>query len=210
MVRRSLAVGAAVALGVAAAVTATAQPPSAGPSYAAKGDMRFPADYRRWIYLSSGLDMSYRAGPPTPGMSPFANVFGGPAAYDVFLKTGAWPDKTVMVLELRSGEQNGSINKAGHFQTERLGVEVHVKDTARFKEGAGFAGGWAFFAFDGEKPGQLLPTTAACYACHEAHAAVDRTFVQFYPTLKPLAAAKGTFSASYLTEEAASGAKPAP
>src|ERR1700761_7759661 len=141
MVRTSLAVGAAAVLGMAAAFAAPAAPPSAAPSYTAKGDMQFPADYRRWIYLSSGLDMSYRAGPPMPGMSQFDNVFVDPAAYDAFVRTGTWPDKTVMVLEARRGQGAGSINKAGQFQTDRLAVEVHVKDMARF------AGGWAFFAF---------------------------------------------------------------
>ena len=209
-VSASTAVAAVIALGFAAAFAATAQTPAAGPVYTAKGELQFPADYRRWVYLSSGLDMSYRAGPPMPGMSQFDNVFVNPAAYDAFLHTGTWPDRTVMVLEARRGEQNGSINKAGRFQTERLGIEVHVKDTARFKDTAGFPGGWAFFGFDGEGPGQLIPTTQTCYACHEAHAAVDRTFVQFYPTLKPIAVAKGTFSAAYLAEEAAAKAQPAP
>jgi hypothetical protein len=200
IVRASIAIA---ALGLAAAFAATAQTPRASPSYTAKGELQYPAEYRRWVYLSSGLDMSYRAGPPMPGMSQFDNVFVDPAAYGAFLQTGTWPDKTVMVLEARRGEQNGSVNKAGRFQTERLGIEAHVKDTARF------AGGWAFFGFDGEKPGQLIPATETCYACHAAHAAVDTTFVQFYPTLKGVAATKGTFSAAYLAEEAAAKATPA-
>jgi hypothetical protein len=193
-------------LALAAGGTLAAQTPPAvpGPAYTAKGELLFPADYRRWVYLSSGLDMSYRAGPPMPGLSQFDNVFVDPAAYDAFVRTGTWPDKTTMVLEVRRGQGAGSINKAGQFQTDRLGVEVHVKDTARF------AGGWAFYAFDKEGPGRLLPTTEACYACHAAHAAVDTTFVQFYPTLKPVAAAKSTFSAAYLAEEAAAAAPPAP
>ena len=202
MIRTASALAAVVALGLGVALAQSAQAPPAGPSYTAKGELQYPTDYRRWVYLSSGLDMSYRPGPPMPGLSQFDNVFVGPAAYDAFLQTGTWPDKTVMVLEARRGEQNGSINKAGRFQTERLGVEVHVKDAARF------AGGWAFFTFEGEGPGKLLPTSEACYACHQAHAAVDTTFVQFYPTLKPVAAAKGTFSAAYLAEEAAAKAKP--
>jgi hypothetical protein len=190
------------AAGCAMALAAAAQAPAdsaavadTGPAYTDKGQMIFPADYRRWVYLSSGLDMSYVAS-QTPGMSMFDNVFVDPAAWASFQKTGTWPDKTVMVLEVRNARQNGSINKAGRFQTDRMGAEVHVKDTARFQ------GGWAFFAFDGEGPGQLLPPTASCYACHTAHAAVDTTFVQFYPTLKPIAAAKGTFSANYLADEA--------
>jgi hypothetical protein len=41
---------------------------------------------------------------------------------------------------------------------------------------------------------------ASCYECHESHAAVDTTFVQFYPTLMALAKTKGTLSAAYLKE----------
>jgi hypothetical protein len=200
-IKGSIVVAAATALAFAGTLAAQTQPSIAGPGYTAKGELEFPADYRRWTYLTSGLDMSYRPGPPMTGMSQFDNVFVNPAAYDAFLRTGTWPYKTVMVLEARRGEGAGSINKSGHFQSDRLAVEVHVKDAARFP------GGWAFFAFDGEGPGRLLPTTEACYACHAAHAAVDTSFVQFYPTLKPIAAAKGTLSAAYLADEkAAAGA----
>jgi hypothetical protein len=199
-----MAMAAVCALGFAGALSAQPPTPASGPAYTSKGELEFPADYRRWIYLSSGLDMSYRPGPPMPGMSQFDNVFVSPAAYDAFVQTGTWPDKTVMVLETRRGQGAGSINQSGRFQTDRLGIEAHVKDTARF------AGGWAFFTFDAEGPGRLLPASEACYACHAAHAAVDTTFVQFYPTLKPIAAAKGTFSAAYLSEEAAAKTTPTP
>jgi hypothetical protein len=181
-----------------AAGIAAAQPhaPEAPPAYTAKGELEFPSDYRTWVYLSSGYNMSYSP-MSMPNMSQFDNVFVNPAAYAAFLKTGTWPDKTVMVLEARQGETRGSINQAGRFQTQRLAVEVHVKDVARFP------GGWAFFGFSGEGPGQLVPQSQPCYACHAGHAGVDTTFVQFYPTLKPIAAAMGTFSASYLADEAA-------
>jgi hypothetical protein len=48
----------------------------------------------------------------------------------------------------------------------------------------------------------MVPTTAECYSCHEQHAAVDNTFVQFYPTLLPIAESKGTLSAAYKKESA--------
>lgn len=48
--------------------------------------------------------------------------------------------------------------------------------------------------------GTALSTTASCYTCHREHAAVDTTFVQFYPTLFPIARDKGTLSAAYLKE----------
>jgi hypothetical protein len=40
-----------------------------------------------------------------------------------------------------------------------------------------------------------------CYSCHEQHGAVDTTFVQFYPTLLPIATQKGTLSAAYKKDE---------
>ena len=40
--------------------------------------------------------------------------------------------------------------------------------------------------------GELLPKTRSCYSCHEQNGAVDTTFVQFYPTLRDVAAGKGT------------------
>jgi len=49
----------------------------------------------------------------------------------------------------------------------------------------------------------MVPLSAACYTCHAAHGAVETTFVQFYPTLLPIAKNKGTLSASYLKENAA-------
>lgn len=164
-----------------------AAPPlsTTAPAYTPDGRMLPPLDYRDWIFLSAGMDMSYVDGPEVAEHA-FDNVFVTREAVAAFRETGRWPDKTVFVLEFRAGEQNGSINKRGRFQSELLGVEVHVKDEARFE------GGWAFFAFDGPTPGRLLPRTANCYACHEQHGAVDTTFVQFYPTLLPIARAKGT------------------
>jgi hypothetical protein len=141
------------------------------------------------------MDMAYVDDPGMAGMTMFDNTFVNRSAWDAFQKTGTWPDGTVIMLEVRRGIQNGSINKKGRFQTDRLGAEAHVKDS-RLK------GGWGFFAFEGEGPGKLLPPTAACYACHAQHAAVDTTFVQFYPTLLPIALAKKTLSAAYLAEEA--------
>jgi len=48
----------------------------------------------------------------------------------------------------------------------------------------------------------MIPRTASCYSCHAAHGAVDTTFVQFYPTLLPIATAKETLSAAYRLDEA--------
>jgi hypothetical protein len=170
------------------------------PAYDKDGKMLPPTNYREWIYLTTGMDMSYT--PKTAGMedhSTFDNVFVNPEAYRSFLATGTWPDKTVIVLEARQAQSKGSINQHGHFQAGgTTDMEVHVKDEKRFP------GKWAFFSFDSaDKNGTLFPQTANCYSCHTAHAAVDTTFVQFYPTLLPIAQKKATLSEAFLKEEAA-------
>ncbi len=176
---------------------------TAATAFTKSGDMLPPGDYRGWIFLTSGIDMSYL--PKAAGMenhSVFDNVFVNPEAYRGFLETGTWPDKTVIILEGREAASKGSINKSGHYQSGGvIGLDVHVKDESRFP------GKWAFFSFDSpDANGTLIPQGAPCYTCHSAHAAVDTTFVQFYPTLLPVATKKGTLSKAYLEEEAAQGA----
>jgi hypothetical protein len=167
------------------------------PEYTNDAQLKFPEHYREWVYLTSGLDMSYtaKAAGDTSDFHTFDNVFVNPDSYQAFLKTGTWPDKTMLVLENRKGQQKGSINQEGHFQTALLGVEVHVKDEGHFP------GKWAFFAFDAhDKSSTMIPATASCYSCHAQHAAVDTTFTQFYPTLLPIAKSKGTLSPLYMKE----------
>ena len=50
---------------------------------------------------------------------------------------------------------------------------------------------------DGNPPAQQIPTSAACYSCHQQHGAVDTTFAQFYPTLLSIATQKRTLSSDY-------------
>ncbi|UGB37516.1 cytochrome P460 family protein [Frateuria soli] len=127
----------------------------------------------------------------------FDNTFVDPESYREFVRTGTWPDKTQIVLEVRRSASKGSINQHGHYQRGDVqGIEVHVKDAARFK------GGWAFFGFEGGSSAKKIPEAASCYSCHAAHGAVDTTFVQFYPTLLPLARQQATLSAAFLEEEA--------
>ena len=187
---------AALTLLCSIALSDSAETPISNPVYTKDGRLVLPENYREWVYLSSGFDMAYS--PMAMGHHMFDNVFVEPGAYKAFLATGTWPDKTMLVLEVRGAVNKGSINQNGNYQsTEIMGREVHVKDSANLQ-------GWAFFGFEGDEPAKMIPRTADCYSCHAQHAAVDNTFVQFYPTLLPIATAKGTLSAAYKTE---SGAK---
>jgi hypothetical protein len=138
--------------------------------------------------------MSYDPGAAMDGHSMFDNVFVNPSAYRVFQRTGTWPDKTTLVLEFREAQGASSINQSGHTQSPKItSTEIHVKD-------ATLPGGWGFFEFDGQTSAKPVKRPASCYQCHESHAAVDTTFVQFYPTLLSLARTKGTLSPAYLKE----------
>jgi len=176
----------------------TAPNSSTAPVYTADGRLAFPANYREWIYLTTGMDMDYNPDPAMADHSMFDNVFVNPEAYKAFVATGTWPDKTMLVLEGRMAANKGSINKKGHYQSGDVMMQsVHIKDESRFP------GKWAFFGFDGGKPSKQFPKEAVCYSCHEQHGAVDTTFVQFYPTLLEIAKKKGTLAQGYLKEETA-------
>jgi len=81
---------------------------SAEPSFSADNQLLRPDNYREWVWLSSGLGMSYGPAAQSAREPVFDNVFVAPAAYRAFLETGKWPDKTVLVLELRSAVSGAS------------------------------------------------------------------------------------------------------
>jgi hypothetical protein len=109
------------------------------------------------------------------------------------MKTGQWPDKTILILEIRASASEGSINKGGHFQSNLVVVEAAVKVEGRFP------GKWAYFDFGRDMKPQVtaLATTERCYACHGENGAVDNTFVQFYPTLFEVAKKMGTLKPAF-------------
>ena len=194
MLKAKIAILGVVVLFSTVAFRQYATAPRSAPASPGSAEISFPEHYREWVYLTSGFDMSYNPGEPADHHM-FDNVFVDPKAYQAFVQTGSWPDRTMLVLEVRGAEGKGSINQKGNYQgAEVMGIEVHLKDEARFP------GKWAFFTFDNGKTAKMIPTSAGCYSCHAAHAAVDTTFVQFYPTLLPIAKSKGTLSAAYLKD----------
>lgn len=176
-----------VILGIGVLLAATDEAPDY-PQYTGQNRLLPPQNYRDWVFLSSGLGMNYS---PVPGSHDmFTNVFVPQWAYQAFLKSGKWPDKTMFVVEERGAQSKGSINKHGNFQTDLMGIGVEVKDESRFPEK------WAYFNFDEDTKSSSANPKQACWQCHEDHAAVEHSFVQFYPTLKPVAKKFGTYKQS--------------
>ena len=186
------------ALTAAWSLSSHAQTRSSGaPAWSPSGQLERPVDYREWVYLTSGLGMTYGPAQAAAGQHQmFDNVFVTPDAYREFLRSGTWQDKTMFILEMRDAQTNVSINNGGRTQGGVMGMEASVKDRARFPDG-----GWGYFSFDGSQglaaSATPLPATAQCYSCHRTNTAVDNTFVQFYPTLFEVAKRLGTIKATY-------------
>jgi len=208
---RAALIGAAAALCTAAVMQA--QAPAGvtdGATFTSSGAVVRPTDYREWVYVTSGLGMSYApeaqaetaaaaaaaSGQPRPAV--FDNVFVNRQSYRAFMQTGRWPEGTMFILELRRGERHVSIDTGGQTQSGVIGLEAAVKDSRRFAS----TGGWAYFGLGGGRnplveSAMPNPSTASCYACHGEHTAVENTFVQFYPTLFDVAQKMGTVKSTY-------------
>jgi hypothetical protein len=97
------------------ALPQTPKAPAAGPEYTSDGQLRLPANYREWVYLSSGFDMSYNSALDMDHHM-FDNVFVNPEAWRGFVASGTWPDKTVLVLESRGAESRVRSTRRGIFR----------------------------------------------------------------------------------------------
>jgi len=152
------------------------------PNYTKDGKLVLPPNYSEWFFLTSGLGMNYSTGVSAHPM--FTNVFVPPESYKEFKATGKWPDKTQFVLEMVQPATHGSINKGGHYQNALMGWDVEVKDSTRPQQ-------WTYYNFDAKDTAADPIASTACLKCHTANAAVENTFVQFYPTLLDFAVEKG-------------------
>ena len=201
MKRRALVLICAAGLlaGIVASPAGAAPAPEragAGPPDATAPAHGRPAADRPGAVRSASLDMTYDAPGERSGPSRFQNVFVNPSSYRAFLDSGRWPDETIFVLEIRASSREGAINDAGQFQSDLVALEAEVKDDR-------FADGWAFYDFGvaGSLRNVAEPLAgervASCIECHTEHTAVERTFVQFYPTLLEAARRAGTLKPGF-------------
>ena len=168
-----------------------------GPRYVDGTSLVRPIDYREWPFIGSALGLTYEAETTSADAPPiFTNVFVNPSSHRAFMEAGVWPNGTVFVLELRRSQTDAAPNRGGRFQGDLLGLEAEVKDSR-------FSDGWAFFNFGRgtnltEVAAPLSGAAAApCVQCHTEETAVERTFVQFYPTLLEVARQKGTLKPGF-------------
>jgi len=157
-----------------------------------KGELVQPEGYREWIFVGT---------PVTPndmndGKAPFPefhNVYIDHGSYKHYKKTGEFRDGTILIKELVSVGSKKAASGNGYFEGDFIGLEATIKDSKRFAKEPGF---WAYFSFT--NPDHSLPykktatafPAAACNACHEANAADDWVFTQYYPVLRAAKPAK--------------------
>lgn len=185
---------AGLAMTAATVGTVMAQSPEINAAnFNADGAVNVPTDFRRWVFVGAPLTPNALNGGSAP-FPEFHNVYVEPSAFDHWAATGTWAEGSQIAKELvmvrtndTTDEDTGAsaeVSGVGYFQGEFVGLELTVKDSARF---ADEPGGWAYFSFghDGEPYAETATAfpSDSCNSCHETNAADDFVFTQFYPVL---------------------------
>jgi len=149
------------------------------------GVLQRPEGYREWVYVGT---------PVTPndmndGKAPFPefhNVYIHPESWAQWKTKGKLPDGTILVKELVSVGSKKAVSGNSYFMGEFIGLEATIKSKQHFPNEPG---NWAYFSFTQPDHKSLKPTaekfpTPACNACHQANAATDWVFTQYYPVLQ--------------------------
>jgi len=159
------------------------------PEYTKDGDLILPKNWRSWIYVGSPLTPN-GLNNGQAGFPEYHNVYIEPGSFEIYKKTGEFPEGTIFFKELQrvlAPQQfpDGSRTEPsgrGYFPGEFNGADVTVKDTKRYAE----TGGWGYYNFNHHEP--KTPTAkvkpqAECAFCHIASAKKDEVWTQFYRLL---------------------------
>jgi hypothetical protein len=194
--------GASVLL-VNARPVAIAQAQQSSVVFNADGTVQVPTGFRKWVFvgapltpegLNDGMHNCDAAGMncTKSNFPEYHHVYIEQKNVDAYLKTGDFPEGTVIVKELTRvlkptfpDSSRTEPSGRGYFNGVYNGIDMSIKDSKRFAE----TNGWGFFTF-GHHPMPYEKTSAArpvaeCAGCHIANAAAtDMTYIQFYPLLR--------------------------
>lgn len=191
-----------VAAHAVASINADQTQPS-GALFNPDGTVNLPTGFRKWVFVGAPLtpeglnNGKYNCDAEgkncTKSNFPeYHHVYIEQKNVDVFMKTGDFPEGTVIVKELTrvlNPEFPDSSRKEpsgrGYFNGAYNGVDMSIKDSKRFAK----TNGWGFFTF-GHHPMPYEKTSAErpaaeCAGCHIANVAdTDMTYIKFYPLLR--------------------------
>lgn len=186
-----LAGAAAAVTGISIADYATAEMRGATPpTFISDTEIKVPEGYREWVFVGAPLTPNALNG-GAAAFPEFHHTYIEPGAYAEFKKTGVFPEGTQMVKELvllQPGEfPDGSRAESsgrGYFAAAPAGLDVSIKDSKRFAA----TNGWGYFNFGHHAPPYeataKVQKAEACSGCHEANAATDMVYTQYYPILR--------------------------
>jgi len=157
----------------------------------ADGKLKLPMGFRKWVFVGAPLTPN-GLNNGKAGFPEYHHVYVQQENVDAYLKTGSFPEGTVIVKELTrvlnpTFPDGSRTEPSGHgfFNGEYNGIDVTVKDSKRFAK----TNGWGFFTF-GHHSLPYAETAAEasvgeCAGCHIANVAkTDMTWIQFYPLLR--------------------------
>ena len=158
------------------------------PEYTASGELILPKEFHEWVYVGSPLTPNALNGGQA-GFPEYHNVYMEPGSYEIYQKTGEFPEGTIFFKELQltlpGQNPDGSrteLSGRGYFPGPYNGADVTVKDSKRFPE----TNGWGYFNFNHHEPKAPTAKVKAkneCAFCHIASAKKDEVWTQFYPQL---------------------------
>jgi hypothetical protein len=182
----------AVYLLVAKPVVA-AKPEQSSAVFGSDGKMKLPDPhtFRRWVFVGAPLTPN-ALNNGSANFPEYHHVYIEEKNVAAYLKTGSFPEGTVIVKELTrvlnptfpDGSRTEPSGR-GYFNGQYNGIDVTVKDSKRFAK----TNNWGFFTF-GHHPLPYAESAAEapateCAFCHQANVAkTDMTWVQFYPLLR--------------------------
>ena len=115
--------------------------PTIGPRYTEDGSLIRPDGFERWVLAGSSFGLGYADALDAAGPGAFHNVYLEPGAYEAFRRTGEFPEGTMLAMAVYDPEERIPPQRRGYVEGALIGLEMAVKDSARFEEG------WAYFVF---------------------------------------------------------------
>lgn len=147
-----------------------------------KGGIHLPEDFRlQWVHLGSWVVADEKA----PGYG-FHDVYTQPEAAGAYLKSGQFPDGTVLVKEIRQVGSGALTTGQAQWATDEAVWFVMVKDGRQRFEGPHWAEGWGWALYEAKDPTRNVSKSfdETCKGCHLPAQNTDWVFVDGYPTLK--------------------------
>lgn len=149
------------------------------------GQLQRPAGYREWVYVGTPVT-PHDMNDGKAAFPEFHNVYIDPRSWEHWKKTGTFRDGTILVKELVSVGSKAAVSGKGYFMGDFLGLEATIKSKKLYPDEPG---NWAYYSFTTKDHKSLKAAATkfpakSCNSCHEASAAEDWVFTQYYPVLR--------------------------